>query len=96
MSLTNYERETIVNFNEADPEAYIFTYNKKLIAKLSRFTEENPQICELQSTNKEGGATYKINKDRLSINFRKPLSDEERERRRAIAKAHGFGKGETC
>ncbi len=26
--LTNYEKETIINFNEAEAEAEIFTYNK--------------------------------------------------------------------
>ena len=28
MPLANYERETIINFNEAEDRAYVFTYNK--------------------------------------------------------------------
>lgn len=32
--LTNYEKETCFNFNEAEKEAVVFTYNASLIRKM--------------------------------------------------------------
>ena len=90
MPISNFEKETIVNFNEGEAEAYIFTYNKKLLRKLSRYARENPELCELKEVNSEGGKTYIIKKDRLSINFKRPLSEAEKERRRKNAMAQGF------
>lgn len=42
--LTNYERETYFNFNEAEKEAVVFTYNASLIRKLKNATEEHAEI----------------------------------------------------
>ena len=36
--LTNYERETIITFNEAETDCEIYTYNQKLINKLSKLS----------------------------------------------------------
>lgn len=34
MKLTAYERETIINYNMAEPDASVYTHDKKLIARL--------------------------------------------------------------
>lgn len=92
MKRTNYEKETILLFNEADSQAEIYTFNAKLLKKLRKFAEDFPEICILKESTDDGGYTYAIQKDRLSINFKKPLTEEEKKRRGELAKLHGFGK----
>lgn len=36
--LTKYEKETIILFNEAEPTANIYTYNKALQNRLAKFS----------------------------------------------------------
>ena len=66
--LTNYERETIINFNEAEPTAYIFTYNKAWQRHLEKELGLKPV-----SKNGSGGRDYEIPK-KLLPKPRKPRS----------------------
>lgn len=43
-NLSNYERETIINFNEAEKTASVYTYNRKLQNKLNKLVGVNPDI----------------------------------------------------
>ena len=43
-NLSNYERETIINFNEGEQTASVYTYNRKLQNKLNKLVGENPDI----------------------------------------------------
>lgn len=45
--LTKYEKETIILFNEAEPTANIYTYNKALQNRLAKFSRENPKCARL-------------------------------------------------
>ena len=36
MLLLPYERETVINYNQADQEASIYTFDPKLIARLEK------------------------------------------------------------
>ena len=36
MTLSKYERETIIIYNQAEPNAMVYTHDPKLIAKLRR------------------------------------------------------------
>ena len=36
MKLTGYEMETIILYNQAEPNAQVYTHDAKLIAKLSQ------------------------------------------------------------
>ena len=36
MKLTSYEMETIILYNQAEPNAMVYTHDPKLIAKLRR------------------------------------------------------------
>jgi hypothetical protein len=58
--LTNYEKETIILFNEDEPDADIFTYNK-------RWQKHLEEKCGIQpyKTNESDGRSYKINKFRI-------------------------------
>lgn len=53
MSLSPYERETIINYSYAGPEATIFTYDRALISRLDRYRKKNPEI-ELLREEKTG------------------------------------------
>ena len=59
-TLTNDERETIITFDEAGPEAIIFTYNKAWQSHL-----ENKLGLKPLRDNGCGGREYQIDKKRL-------------------------------
>lgn len=42
MKLTRYEKETIINFNEAEATANIYTHNGGLIRKLDALADQRP------------------------------------------------------
>ena len=58
--LSSYEKETIINFNEAEPTAYIFTYNKRWQKHLESKLGLKPTI-----DNGFGGKGYQIDKKRV-------------------------------
>ena len=41
MRLSKYEQETIINFNEDEPTADVYTYNRRLRSKLTKIAGEN-------------------------------------------------------
>lgn len=45
MNLSLYEQETIINFNEADSTASVYTHNRALIRQLDKLAEERPGDC---------------------------------------------------
>ena len=59
-TLTNDERETIITFDEAGPEAIIFTYNKAWQSHL-----ENKLGLKPLRDNGCGGREYQVDKKRL-------------------------------
>ena len=44
MNLSSIEQETIINYNQGEAEATVFTYDKALIRKLERLREKNPAV----------------------------------------------------
>lgn len=86
---TNYERETIINFNEAEDTASVFTCNKALQHRLEQLAQERPEECRLTDTHPIRGAVeYCIPKAWVKINPTRILSEDEKERRSAAAKAN--------
>ena len=45
MNLSLYEQETIVNFNEEEATANVYTQNRALRRKLDKLAQERPQEC---------------------------------------------------
>ena len=88
--LSKYERETIVNFNEGESEASIYTFNADLKRRLAEFSRKYPLLCRLERPAPEGSVTYVLDKSRLSIRLVPPYSEERRAAARAYAKEHGF------
>lgn len=90
MKLTKYEKETIINFNEGEDEASIYTFNASLKRRLADFSRKYPLLCRLERSTPEGSVTYVMDKSRLSIRFVPPYSEERRDAASAYAKEHGF------
>lgn len=72
--LSNYEKETIINFNEGEDVASIFTYNKSWQKHFERTLGLKPIM-----DNGRGGKEYEIPKKRIKPpRALKKLSDEAR------------------
>lgn len=76
--LSKYERETIVNFNEGESEASVYTFNADLKRRLAEFSRKYPLLCRLERATPEGSVTYVLDKSRLSIRLVPPYSEERR------------------
>ncbi len=78
--LTRYEQETIINFNEEDATASVYTYNPALRRKLSQLAQERPRECVLDETRDYSGALVcTIPKRWVKITPNRILSKAERE-----------------
>lgn len=92
-NVTKEERETIVNFNEADDTAVIYTFNSGLKKRLAAFAEKYPDLCRLTVDDVVyGSVTYEIQKSRLSIRLVTPYSKERRKASSERAKNQGINK----
>lgn len=56
MNLTNYERETILNFNEGEDTASIYTHSRALRRKLDKLASDRPDDCKLHCVSRDGQA----------------------------------------
>ncbi len=90
--LTNYERETIITFNEAETDCEVYTYNQKLINKLKKRCESHPNLYQKVSEDKLGGCTFSFPKTLLTISPRVPMSKDLREMHRRMAVENGLGR----
>jgi len=73
-NLTGYEKETIINFNEAEDTAHIFTYNKAW----QRHLEQRLGLKAVMD-NGYGGREYEVSKKRIRPPLAaKRLSDQTR------------------
>ena len=93
--LIKAERETILLTNEASNTWEIYTYNTDLMKRLKQFATVHPDLCKLQSENKElGYVTYVIQKSRVSIRLLAPYDESRKNKASEYAKKHGFGSEE--
>ena len=58
--LSKYEKETIINWNEAEDTASIYTFNADLKRRLAEFSRKHPQLCWLERSTTEGSVTYVV------------------------------------
>ena len=86
MNLSLYEQETIVNFNEEEATANVYTHNRALRRKLDKLAQERPQECVVARVSHEGrAADYTIPKVWVRIyppRTAAPLTEEQKQRRR--------------
>ena len=95
MKLTKYEKETIINYNQAESTATIYTHDAALKRRLAKYSKQYPELCKPDKQTREGSVSSVIDKSRLSIRLLPPISEERRKRAREYAKQHGFQSGTT-
>lgn len=79
MKLSNYEKETILLFNEEGQAASVFTYNDALKRQLAALCKSHPgQVCRTED-NGCGGLTYELPKKWLKITPPRVLSAAQKE-----------------
>ena len=76
--LTSYERETIINFNEEEKVASVYTYNKSLRNKLNKLLGVNQDIHIIRSSDEM--SEFEVPKSWIKVSPPKQvnLSDEQR------------------
>ena len=90
MTLTKYEKETIILFNEVEDTAHIQTYNTGLRKRLAGLSKKHPNLCRLEKSFAQGGVIYVLDKSRLSIRLQAPYSEERRRKASENAKKRGL------
>ena len=88
--LSKYEKETIINWNEAENTASIYTFNADQKRRLAEFSRKYPLLCRMERSTTEGTLPYVIEKSRLSVRLVLPYSEERLAAAREYAKQHGF------
>lgn len=84
MELTAVEKETIINYNEAEQTAAVYTHNKSMIRKLNELTRTKPEACKLITTSRGGQAVeYEIPKTWVKIKPPRIASEAQKEAARA-------------
>lgn len=85
MNLSLYEQETVINFNEADSTASVYTHNRALIRKLDKLAQERPGDCHREKTSHDGKAVdYSIPKAWVKI---RPTRIASEAQKAALARA---------
>ncbi len=79
MNLTRYEQETIINFNEEEATASVYTHNNALRHRLEKLDQARPEECEPGKISHGGQAVeYIVPKSWIRINPTRQLTDEQR------------------
>ncbi len=93
--MTKLEQETIINFNEAEDFADVYTHNPRLLRRLDELSKERPGDVQLQRTGCKN-ASYRVPKGWIRINPSRigtPLTEEQRqERAERLRQARKFAK----
>lgn len=67
MKLSNIERETVLNFNEAERTASVYTHNPALKNQLLDLCRTHPEQVRQTADNGWGGLTFELPKKWLRI-----------------------------
>lgn len=76
--LTSYEKETVINYNQEEKTALVYTYDKPLIRKLRKLVGERDDI--IMQRGDDNFATFVVPKKWIKVSPPKNmnLSDEQR------------------
>lgn len=83
MRLSRYEMETIINYNQEEDTAHIYTYDPVLIRRMDKIVQtlklsQNPSIV-IESNERNGGRGYTIPKKWVSVKMPRLYSEEKRQ-----------------
>ena len=88
MRLEPSERETIILFSDADDTASVYTFDKKLKARLKELHRRQPDKIYPDSKGRSGSSCFIVPKNCISI--REPYSEERRRAASERAKQAGY------
>ena len=93
MKLSKYEQETIINYNQDEDMAQIYTCDRNLIRKIDAHIEKNhDSYCVRRD---EESATYSLPKKFVKVVFSRQLTDEQRQKSALRMKAVNAQRGES-
>ena len=82
MAYNAQERETVINFNDEEKCAYIYSAQRSVINRLDRLCISNPETYSM-TKEVDDGKFYKCTNKKLVIGFRKPstrvMTDEQKQ-----------------
>ena len=78
MKLSNIEKETVINFNEAERTASIYTHNETLKRQLLELCQTHPAQVRQTAANRWGGLTFELPKKWLKVSPPRVLSPAQR------------------
>ena len=87
MKLSRIEKETVINFNEEEEFAEVYTCNSHLKNRLKEISKEHPESCRFKDKDSYGFVWYYIDKHLISI--RKPWSTEAKQKAKERMLANG-------
>lgn len=67
MKLTNIEKETVINFNEAERTASVYTHNTAMKERLLGLCRDHPAQVRQTADNGRGGLTFELPKKWLKV-----------------------------
>lgn len=76
--MTRLEQETIINFNEAEPTATIYTHNGALKRKLETLADQRPTEAKRGRAFSDGGREYIVPKRWVKVNASRILTEEQK------------------
>lgn len=76
--MTRLEQETIINFNEAEPTATIYTHNGALTRKLETLADQRPTEAKRGRAFSDGGREYIVPKRWVKVNASRILTEEQK------------------
>lgn len=75
--MINYEKETIINFNDEEKDAIVYTCNRAMMVKMDRLCKKHPDIFRLDRQD-EFSKTYSFPKKYASIRNPRIMSEEQK------------------
>lgn len=76
--MLSIEKETYINFNDAEPEATLCTYNAAWLRKMDDLSRDNPSVQVVRRTDDYG--EYSLPKKWVKVNPPRQLSEERKQK----------------
>ena len=77
VNLSKEERETIILYTEVDDRAEVYTHNKRLINRLSKFCKDRPDEIQKIRESETGAVTYTVPRDWVRVSPKRKMSDAQ-------------------
>lgn len=78
VNLSKEERETIILYTEVDDRAEVYTHNKRLINRLSKFCKDMPDEIQKIRESETGAVTYTVPRDWVRVSPKRKMSDAQK------------------